>query len=259
VPDVTVNGVRLHYEERGTGAPILGVHGAGSSALLWHDAAEGLSALGRAIVYDRRGCSLSERPNPYEVTSVTEHAEDARELLRALDAEPAIMIGRSYGGTVALELALHQPESVRGLALLEAGPLGLAPEYDAWFDSLRTRLDELAATGRVDAVGETVVRDVFGAWEELPADVRKVFTENGPALVAEVRGGERLSDNEDLDLLDVPTLIVSAEDSPEPLQRANAALERALPRARAVRVPGGHAIDPAGPEVLAFVAEVLAA
>jgi pimeloyl-ACP methyl ester carboxylesterase len=258
VPDVTVNGVRLYYEERGSGVPILGLHGAGSSALFWEDAAKTLSELGRAIIYDRRGCTRSERPEPYEITSVREHADDARGLLRALDAEPAILIGRSYGGTVALDLALRHPETVLALALLEAGPMGLSSEYDEWFTSLRETLDGLAAESRVDAVGEAVLREVFGAWEELPEAFRDVFTTNGPALLAEVRGEERLADNGALAELRVPTLIVSAEDSPEPLQHGTAGLERALPQARTVRVQGDHAIDPAGPDVLAFVADVLA-
>jgi pimeloyl-ACP methyl ester carboxylesterase len=258
VPDVTVNGVRLRYEERGTGVPILGIHGAGSSATLWEDAAGKLSRLGHAITYDRRGCSRSERPEPYEVTSVREHADDALELLHALDAVPAILIGRSYGGTVGLDLALRHPEAVLGLALLEAGPMELSPEYDEWFASIRESVDELAAAHRVDAIGEAVMREVFGAWEELPAPLREVFTENGQALLAEIRGGERLTDTARLAELHVPTLIVAAEDSPEPLQRGTEGLERALPHARSVRVPGGHAIDPAGPPVLAFVEELLA-
>jgi esterase len=256
VPDMTVNGIRMYYEERGAGAPILGVHGAGSSAVFWETAAERLSELGRVITYDRRGSSRSERPEPYEVTSVPEHAEDARALLEALDAVPAIVIGRSYGGTVGLDLALSRPEAVRGLALLEAGPMGFSPEYDAWFETLRARLEEVVAEGGVDGVGEVVLREVFGAWEELPQVFRDVFTANGPALLAEIRGGET-TDNSKLAELDIPTLIVSAEDSPEPLQRGTEALERALPGARRARVAGGHAIDPAGPEIVAFVSELL--
>ncbi len=195
MPYATANGVRLYYEERGSGTPILGLHGAGSSALFWEEAAEKLSELGRVIIYDRRGCTRSERPEPYEITSVREHADDARALLRELDAEPAILIGRSYGGTVALDLALRHPESVLALALLEAGPMGLSPEYDAWFTSLRDQLEELAAQDRIDAVGEAVLREVLGAWEELPAAYREVFTANSPALLAEIRGEERLTDN----------------------------------------------------------------
>jgi len=253
----TVNGVRLYYEERGTGTPILGIHGAGSSAIFWQDAAERLSALGRVIVYDRRGCSRSERPEPYETTSVREHAIDARELLRTLDAAPAVLIGRSLGATIALDVALGHPESVLGLALLEGGPEGLSLEADAWFASLRDRLEALAAAGRVEEAGEVVIRDVLGAWEELPEAFRETFTNNSPALLAEVRGGERV-DTARLATLRVPALVVTAEDSPSFIQSGSHALGQALPDARTVHVPGGHVIDPAGPEVLAFVGELIA-
>src|SRR5262245_47448541 len=119
-----VNGVRLYYEERGSGTPILGVHGAGSSAVFWEEAADTLAELGRVVTYDRRGSNRSELRDDYDLTSIAEHAADAHALLRVVEAEPAIVIGRSYGGTVALELALRHPSSVIALALLEAGPIG---------------------------------------------------------------------------------------------------------------------------------------
>lgn len=258
MPYLSVNGVRLYYEERGTGAPILGVHGGGSSARVWETAAATLAELGRTVIYDRRGSTRSERPEPYEVTSVPEHADDARELLAALDAEPAVVIGRSYGGTVGLDLALRHPESVRALVLLEPGHMGISAEYDAWFAELAAVAEEVAAERGVDAVAEAVLRDVFGGWEEFPQSFRDVYTANGPALLAEIRGGEKLTDNALLGELRTPTLIVSSEDSPDPFQRGTDALERALPQARTARVPGGHIVDPAGPDVLAFVAEILA-
>jgi hypothetical protein len=148
---------------------------------------------------------------------------------------------------------------VRALALLEAGPRGFSPEYDAWFSALAEKLEGLAAAGRMDANGEAVLRDVFGAWEELPETWRHVFTANGPALLAEVRGGERLTDPSGLAELAVPTLVVTADDSPEPIRRGSEALARTLPQARAVRAGGGHAIDPAGPEVASFIAEIAGA
>jgi esterase len=252
-----VNGVRLYYEERGSGTPMLGLHGAGSSALFWEDAADTLAELGRVIIFDRRGSRHSERPEPYDVTSVREHADDARELLRTLDAEPAVLIGRSYGGTVALDVALRYPESVLGIALLEAGPMGFSPEYDEWFESLAETLERVVAERGTDAVGETVLREVFGTWDKLPEVWRDVFTANGPALLAEVRGEERLTDSSRVDELRVPALVVTADGSPEPIRKGSEALERALLNAKRARVGGGHAIDPAGPDVLAFVAEVL--
>lgn len=53
--------------------------------------------------------------------------------------------------------------------------------------------------------------------------------------------------------LGLPTLLVSGEDSPAPLRAVVERLAAALPDATAVVVPGGHLIDPAHPEVLAFV------
>jgi pimeloyl-ACP methyl ester carboxylesterase len=252
MPYASVNGVRLYYEESGSGTPILGLHGAGSSAVFWEDAAGKLAEVGRVIIFDRRGSNRSERPEPYAVTSIQEHADDALALLRELGAEPAALVGRSYGGTVALDLALRHPRSVLGVALLEAGPLGLDPGYDAWFESLCARAEGVPA----DRVGEAVMREVFGAWEELPDAWREIFTANGPALLAELRGGET-TDIERLGELEVPALVVTAEDSPEPIRRGSEALAGSLPQARAVRVGGGHAIDPAGPEVVAFVDELV--
>lgn len=252
-----MNGVRLHYEDRGAGTPIVGVHGAGSAAVFWEDAAERLSDLGRVITYDRRGSWRSERPEPYETTSVREHADDLLGLVRALDAEPAVVVGRSYGGTIALELALRHPESVLGVALLEAGPMGLSSEYDTWFTALHSELEEVTRTQGVDRVGEAALREILGAWEELPEVWREVFTANGPALLAEVRGEERISDDLDLGALEVPALVVTAEASPDPVQRGSEALAAALPDVRPVRVGGGHAIDPAGAEVRAFVFELV--
>ena len=134
MPTRALNGVNLYYEEHGTGTPILCIHGAGSSALLWAAAVEKLAGVARVIAYDRRGCSRSERPEPYERTSVAEHADDAAALLDALRAAPAIVIGHSYGGTVATDLALRYPDRVQALVLLEPdASRELAPAAAEWW------------------------------------------------------------------------------------------------------------------------------
>ena len=185
---MTVNGVRLYYEEHGSGEPILCIHATSSSALVWGPAVEKLAELGRVIVYDRRGCTRSERPEPYETTSVGEHANDAHELLRALDAEPAIVIGRSTGGIIALDLALRHPDSVRALVLLEADPAGLSAEHDAWVAAVTEKVERAAAEQGMGVVGETLIREVLGEWEGLPRELREMFSANGPAILAELRG-----------------------------------------------------------------------
>ena len=256
-----VNGVRLHHEQRGSGDPILCIHGTAGTALAWTDTVEELARLGRVIAYDRRGCGRSERPDPYERTSVAEHADDAAALLDALVAAPAVVIGRSYGATVATDLALRCPDRVRALVLLEGdAPRELAPAAAAWVDALADRLRAVAAQAGVDAVAEALIGAVAGesAWRSFPEELRQIMTGNGPAILAELRGEWWLqADLAALATLQQPALLVTAADSPPALREPTEALAAALPNARTVVVGGGHLIDPAGPEILAFVERVL--
>ena len=255
--EISVNDVRLYYEEHGAGEPIVCIHGTGSSTLLWADAARALATRGRVIVYDRRGFGRSERPEPL-ATNVREQADDAAALIDALGAAPAIVIGRSHGGEIAVDLALRYPERVRALALLEGGGLGLSGALRDWIAQLDERLFA-AAEDDVATVGETLLRVVLGdaACEDLPESVTQVFSDNGPAIVAEERGGLLDVTAEELGSIDCPTLIVGATASPPAFADATRLTAEAMPAARVEWVEGGHLIDPGGAIVLAFVDEVL--
>jgi esterase len=259
MPEIRVNGVSLYYEDHGSGDPILCIHGTGSSAAFWADAAEELATRGRAIVYDRRGCFRSERPDPY-ATTVRQHTDDAAALLDALGAAPAIVNGRSYGGAIALDLAIRYPDRVRALVLLEPGDIGLPLSEGAmrWLAEIEERVLAAAETD-MSAVAETLIRAVLGdgAWEGFPEPAKQMFTGNGPAIVAEFRGGVLDVGAEQLGTIVQPTLLVAAEDSPPAFAELTKLIAEAMPSARLERVDGGHAIDPAHPIVLAFVDEVL--
>ena len=255
----SVNGVELYVEEHGSGAPILCIHGTGSSALLWGDALPELATLGRVIAYDRRGCGRSERPEPYLRTSVAKHGDDAAALLDALGAGPAAIIGRSYGGDIAVDVALRHGERVRALALLEGAPSSLVPAAAAWERELDRHVIEAGALAGIGAVGEALVDAVFGvgAWATFPPELQRLFTGNGPAILAEVRGGGLEVDAAAVAAIEQPALVVAADASHAVFREAADALAAALPNARRAQVGGDHLVDPAGPEVLAFLADVL--
>jgi pimeloyl-ACP methyl ester carboxylesterase len=256
MPEVRANGIRLYYEEHGEGTPILGIHGSGSSAIvMWADAVAPLSRLGRLILYDRRGHSGSERPEPLRITREGD-ADDAAALLSALDAAPAVVVGRSYGGDVALELARRHPDKVLALVLLEPALLHLDPEAKRWEDELHAQLR--AAAGEDERVAETLIEAALGpsGWEALPAEARDLFTANAPAIVAEIEGLNADFDEAALSAIEHPTLLISAAESPEVLRRIAARLASLLPDVEEVRVGGGHLIDPADPVVLRFVERV---
>jgi esterase len=223
---------------------------------MWAQAFEELARLGRVVAYDRRGCTRSERPEPYERTSVAEQADDAAALLDALAATPAVVIGRSYGGAVAVDLALRYPDHVRALVLLEGDALGLSPAGLEWTRAIRDRLREVAASEGVDAVYETLIGEVLGegAWDSFPDEVRRTLTQNGPALLAELHYvDEPMPDAATFGTIDMPALLVAASESPPPQREMTEAMANALPNARTALVGGGHLIDPAAPDVVAFV------
>lgn len=258
MPELTVNGVSLYFEEHGSGEPIVCLHGSGSSAAFWTDAANVLATHGRTIIYDRRGFSRSERPEPY-ATNVHEQADDAAALIDALGASPAIVIGRSYGGSVAIDLALRYPERVRALALLEGDAPALSTEATAWLEELADKVFAAAeADGRT--VAETVIVAVAGrqAWLSLSEEARDIFTANGPAIVAELRGGFPEVGVAQLATIDRPTLLVAAKESLQPgYGEVTDRMAAAMPSARVAWVEGGHLIDPAHPVVLDFLDEVI--
>jgi pimeloyl-ACP methyl ester carboxylesterase len=77
MPDIQLPEIRLYFEVHGAGAPIVCIQGTSSSAMVWGAAVDELVRLGR-VVCDRRGCTRSERPEPYLVTSVPACTPTAR-------------------------------------------------------------------------------------------------------------------------------------------------------------------------------------
>jgi pimeloyl-ACP methyl ester carboxylesterase len=115
---LTVDGTRLRYIDRGTGTPVLLLHGNGSmiedfvsSGIMDH--ARGY----RFIAFDRPGFGYSERPRgrswgPFEQANLLLGA------LTHLEIERPIVVGHSWGALVALAMALESAEDVAGLVLL---------------------------------------------------------------------------------------------------------------------------------------------
>ena len=118
----------LDTAEQGNGPLILMIAGGFMDMDQWALVADALSeqtsASYRIVRYDQRGIGESDQPT--EGYTVDQFAEDAINLIRTLDDGPAVLIGNSLGGTVALAVAFAAPELVRGLVICSAsaGPTG---------------------------------------------------------------------------------------------------------------------------------------
>ena len=115
MPKVQVGNVGLYYEEHGAGEPLLLVPGFGTGLWIWYRQIPALAGHFRVIAFDPRGVARSDKPD--EPVTMRGYADDAAALLEALGVESAHVLGASFGGFVAQELALAYPARTRKLVL----------------------------------------------------------------------------------------------------------------------------------------------
>ena len=138
---VTAGGLRQHVLELGdasggSGAPpVVLLHGAGANLEDMRFAlGEHLAAGHRLIFVDRPGFGWSERKTR-EKSSAAEQAAVLREVLDSMGVERAIVVGHSWGGTLALTFALEHPQRVAGLVLI-AAPTHSILRFMAWHNAV---------------------------------------------------------------------------------------------------------------------------
>jgi pimeloyl-ACP methyl ester carboxylesterase len=114
-----VDGVRLHYLERGAGPPVVLLHGNVVTAedYLWSGVLEQVAEHHRVVAIDRPGFGYSDRPKG-RLWTPAEQASLLRRAFAQLGLDRPVVVGHSWGTLVALALALDHPEAVRGLVLL---------------------------------------------------------------------------------------------------------------------------------------------
>jgi pimeloyl-ACP methyl ester carboxylesterase len=128
-----IDGVRIHYQEKGTGTPLVLIHGYTSSIYSWKDVFEPLSKSFHVIAVDLKGFGFSGKPDG----DYTRRAQSVlvAHLLQHLNIQKAWVCGNSMGGEVALNLALANPQLVTGLILIDSagvevpGGSSVAPGY----------------------------------------------------------------------------------------------------------------------------------
>jgi pimeloyl-ACP methyl ester carboxylesterase len=180
-----IDGVRLHYVERGRGEPLVLLHGNGSMIQDFESSGllERAAKKYRVIVFDRPGYGHSGRPRGTLWTPDAQ-ADLIHQALVELDATPAFVLGHSWGASVAVALGLKHEDSVKALVLASGYYYPTArvdvaaasgPAIPILGDILRYTLAPLL--GRI--VWPALMRKIFG-----PAKVPQKFTKGFPAGLA---------------------------------------------------------------------------
>jgi pimeloyl-ACP methyl ester carboxylesterase len=114
--------VRIAWERRGTGFPLVLVHGLGYARWGWEPVADALAERFEVVLLDNRGIGESDAPpGPY---TAAEMAEDTLRVLDEAGIDRAYVVGTSLGGMIAQELGLAAPERVDRLVLVCTTPGG---------------------------------------------------------------------------------------------------------------------------------------
>jgi pimeloyl-ACP methyl ester carboxylesterase len=118
VPERGVNGVSIHYEERGSGGEaVVFAHGLLMSGRMFERQIAALRDRFRCVAFDFRGHGRSEvTRSGYDMDTL---ADDAAALIEALGCAPCHFVGLSMGGFIGMRLAARRPELIRSLVLME--------------------------------------------------------------------------------------------------------------------------------------------
>ena len=215
--------LRMYYEVHGEGAPLLILHGGGSTIRTTYGAILPELARTRMVIAPEQqghGHTVDvDRPFTYR-----DMADDTAALLRRLGVKQLDVLGFSYGGCIAIELAIRHPELVRRLVL--------ASVYYRR-DDIRPELLRSFETASAHSMPE-IYRNAYLAVAPNPGDLPKLT----PKLMHNLLSFEGWTDA-DLHSIKAPTMILQGNQDIAPLEHI-AAMTRAIPNAQVVVLPGGH-------------------
>ncbi|AMB44348.1 alpha/beta hydrolase [Methylobacterium sp. AMS5] len=268
---ITVNGVRLHYVERGRGEALVLIHGNGTMIqdFLSSGIVDALAKRFRVIIFDRPGYGYSDRPRG--VWTPRAHATLYQKALQQLGVTQAVVLGHSWGALVAVALALQAPQLVRSLVLasgyyyptLRADVVLASPAAIPIIgDVLRYSVSPLVGRALLPAM----IKGMFA-----PADIPERFDREFPTDMM-LRPLQLRASAEDAAMmtpvtvelqqhyhdLDLPVIIIAGgADQIADVGRQSQRLHDELPNSTLIVVPGmGHMIHHLAPEKVVEAVEL---
>jgi pimeloyl-ACP methyl ester carboxylesterase len=271
---IDVEGVRLHYVERGEGPPLLMLHGLGSMVqeLALSPLFELAAARYRVIAVDRPGYGHSTRPRG-SWWGPQAQAELLYRMLGQLGIERPIVFGHSFGATVAVALALAHPASLRG-AVLASGyyfptgridvPLMAPPAIPVLGDLLRHTISPLIGRAMWPAMLKLQFRPApvpayfarFPVWMALrPSQLRAAAEETAAIIPSAIALQRRYRELEA-----PPVLVAGAQDRYVDAERHSARLASLIPGTELLlSARAGHMVHHSDPRRVLQAIELAAA
>ncbi|MGB6032245.1 MAG: alpha/beta hydrolase [Bacteroidota bacterium] len=272
---VTTDNATLAYRKMGKGDPLLMVHGSLDGMDSFKRQYTQFGASYSVVSISRRFHPPSTKPPEQGIYSLDQQAEDLYAVIRELQLGKPHLVSSSYGGYVAIALALKHPEVVRSLVLGEPPMLRLldrTPEGRRAFETFhREAIEPARLSFRRGAMEDGArkfvdgIRGERGMFDAMPQGAREKLVEFAPELKLELTTELDLFmpdiGCEELQRVRVPTLLLTGEKSPALFHLIIDQLEICIPDTRRVEIPrAGHAMhignaDAYNRTVLGFLVE----
>jgi pimeloyl-ACP methyl ester carboxylesterase len=250
---VTDDGVKLYFEEAGSGIPLIFVHEFAGDHRSWEPQMRFFSRWYRCIAYGARGYEPSEIPTDPAKYSQARARDDIRSVLDHLGIDKAHICGLSMGGFATLHFGITYPARARSLLVAGCG-YGAAPEEKAKF-----QLETEAAASAIERDGMDIIGQQYGigptrvqfqnkdprGWKEFETQLRE-HSSVGSALT--MRGVQMKRPSlwelrDDMRKINVPTLVVTGDED-DPCLEPGLLMKRHIPTAGLTVVPrSGHTIN----------------
>jgi len=241
VPRVEVSGLRIAFERAGEGPPLVLVHGGLSDSRVWRPQLDALANEFTVVAWDAPGCGRSE--DPPESLRLPGYADVLAGLIAALDLSPAHVLGHSFGGALALELALRHPAAVAKLVV--------AGGYAGWAGSLPATDVERRLAFALDVANRlpggfepTSMPGMFSAKmpDKAAAALTTIMSEIRPAATRSMAHALAEADlRAALPSIRMPTLLIYGDADERSSPSVAQDLHRRIPKSRLVVLPElGH-------------------
>lgn len=233
---LNVNGIQIAYERRGTGMPLVLLHGYPLDHRIWDEVVPLLEDDFEMILPDLRGFGQSQLVESQY--TIADMAADVAALLDELGIENTYIAGHSMGGYIALAFVRNYAQRVLGLGLIASQALGDSPERK---DGRYAAADEIMRTGVgpvVESMSPKLTPD-----ERVQAHVRDLVAEQSPIGLANALKamGERLDATLVLPSFTFPVVIVhGTADELIPVERAREIKATIKPAYLTELSGGGH-------------------
>jgi len=267
MPTLRVNGYDMAFVERGTGAPLLLVHGTLWDYRHWTEQMAPFGAHYRTIAVSLRRCWPEQWDGEGDDFTVQQHTADVASFISALGAGPVHLLGHSRGGHIAFRAAQNFPDLVRTLILVEPGG-ALAPDLEAKLapgeplialGPLYAKAAERIRRGEIDEALKTL-GDVIsgpGTWDRMPERIKQRRRDNARTLLGQIKESRAPFARADAEAIAAPTLLMAGERSPASFHRILDGIETAIGDVKRVVIPNAsHSSNLDNPA--AFAREALA-